>query len=229
MSLHFRHPLEIASFNQIAENTGRSRAGRWLYRDFGKRVLDIVLVLLAAIPVVTVILVMCCMIALDGRSPFYVQQRVGKHGKPFRMWKLRSMVADAELSLAAYLEANPAARIEWNHAQKLRNDPRITLIGRFIRKSSIDELPQLWNVLRGDMSLVGPRPMLPEQQNLYPGTAYYALRPGITGFWQTSVRNKSSFADRADFDVDYMNRISLATDAGVILRTFKVVANCTGY
>ena len=94
------------------------------------------------------------------------------------------MVVDAERRLAEHLAGDPAARAEWDTTQKLKNDPRITPIGRLIRKSSLDELPQLWNVLRGDMSLVGPRPMMPDQTALYPGRAYYALRPGLTGFWQ---------------------------------------------
>jgi lipopolysaccharide/colanic/teichoic acid biosynthesis glycosyltransferase len=144
------------------------------------------------------------------------------------MWKLRSMVADADARLGAYLDANPERRREWDENQKLRDDPRITPVGRIIRKTSIDELPQLWNVLRGDMSLVGPRPMMPDQQAIYPGTAYYALRPGITGFWQTSVRNESSFADRARFDASYLRDLSFATDFGVLLRTVRVVVCGTG-
>ena len=136
----------------------------------------------AARNVVMVILVP--LIMLDGGSPIYFQKRIGLNGKKFRMWKLRSMVPNADRALAAYLEENPEARAEWDHSQKLRHDPRITRVGLFIRKSSLDELPQLWNVIKGDMSLVGPRPMMMSQRRMYPGTAYYALRPGITGFWQ---------------------------------------------
>jgi lipopolysaccharide/colanic/teichoic acid biosynthesis glycosyltransferase len=144
------------------------------------------------------------------------------------MWKLRSMVPNADQMLEGYLAANPAARSEWDLTQKLRHDPRITKVGHIIRKSSIDELPQLWNVLKGDMSIVGPRPMMVDQQKIYPGTAYYALRPGITGFWQTSVRNESSFADRAQFDTDYLRQMSFLTDFRVMLRTVRVVVNGTG-
>jgi lipopolysaccharide/colanic/teichoic acid biosynthesis glycosyltransferase len=144
------------------------------------------------------------------------------------MWKLRSMVANADQLLSVYLAENPDARIEWDHSQKLRYDPRITRVGRIIRKTSLDELPQLWNVLRGDMSLVGPRPMMVDQQELYPGTAYYALRPGITGFWQVSVRNESSFSERAHFDADYLGRMSFVTDLKVLARTVSVVLNGTG-
>lgn len=202
--------------------------GRLLYADRLKRVLDIAIVLLAAPTVLLAVGVLCLLIMCDGKSPFFVQQRVGRHGRIFRMIKLRSMVVDAEARLQSYLEANPARRVEWEVNQKLRHDPRITRIGRIIRKASLDELPQLWNVLVGDMSIVGPRPMMPSQKALYPGVAYYAMRPGITGFWQVSVRNESSFAERAQFDARYFRDLSFATDLRVILRTFGVVLRGTG-
>lgn len=202
--------------------------GRLLYADRLKRVLDIAIVLLAAPTVLLAVGVLCLLIMCDGKSPFFVQQRVGRHGRIFRMIKLRSMVVDAEARLQSYLEANPARRVEWEVNQKLRHDPRITRIGRIIRKASLDELPQLWNVLVGDMSIVGPRPMMPSQKALYPGVAYYAMRPGITGFWQISVRNESSFAERAQFDARYFRDLSFATDLRVILRTFGVVLRGTG-
>lgn len=202
--------------------------GRLLYADRLKRVLDIAIVLLAAPTVLLAVGVLCLLIMCDGKSPFFVQQRVGRHGRIFRMIKLRSMVVDAEARLQSYLEANPARRVEWEVNQKLRHDPRITRIGRIIRKASLDELPQLWNVLVGDMSIVGPRPMMPSQKALYPGVAYYAMRPGITGFWQISVRNESSFAERVQFDARYFRDLSFATDLRVILRTFGVVLRGTG-
>jgi lipopolysaccharide/colanic/teichoic acid biosynthesis glycosyltransferase len=199
-----------------------------VYGNFLKRVLDIVVVLLAAPAVIVVVAVLCVLIARDGASPFYAQNRVGKNGRIFRMWKLRSMVLNADAQLESYLAANPARRLEWDEHQKLRHDPRITRIGRLIRKSSLDELPQLWNVLIGDMSIVGPRPMMPCQTPLYPGRDYYALRPGITGFWQISVRNESSFAERSDFDRKYLRDLSFWTDLRVMLCTFRVVLTGTG-
>lgn len=199
-----------------------------VYGNFFKRVLDILIVLLAAPAVITVVGVLCVLIARDGASPFYSQDRVGKNGRIFRMWKLRSMVLNAEAQLESYLDANPARRVEWDEHQKLRHDPRITKIGRLIRKTSLDELPQLWNVLMGDMSIVGPRPMMPNQKALYPGRGYYALRPGITGYWQISVRNESSFAERAQFDTKYLRELSLWTDLRVMLCTFRVVLTGTG-
>ena len=199
-----------------------------VYGHFVKRVLDIAIVLLAAPAVIVIVALLCVLIARDGATPFYAQDRVGRNGRIFRMWKLRSMVVNAEAQLESYLAANPAGRVEWDAHQKLRHDPRITGIGRLIRKTSLDELPQLWNVLIGDMSIVGPRPMMPSQQPLYPGRGYYALRPGITGYWQISVRNESSFAERAQFDTRYLRDLSLWTDLRVMLRTFRVVLAGTG-
>jgi lipopolysaccharide/colanic/teichoic acid biosynthesis glycosyltransferase len=145
------------------------------------------------------------------------------------MWKLRTMVDNADERLEAYLEANPEARSEWDSSQKLKDDPRITRVGRMLRRTSLDELPQVLNVLTGDMSLVGPRPMMPSQRTLYPGSAYYRLRPGITGSWQVTDRNDSTFADRARFDTAYERELSLATDVKILLATVRVVLRGTGY
>ncbi len=200
-----------------------------LYRAFGKRVFDLTVVLMLVVPVSIVVLLVAAVVALDGKSPFYFQTRIGKNGRTFRMVKLRSMVGNADAALEKHLAANPAARAEWDEKQKLRNDPRITPVGRFIRKSSIDELPQLWNVLVGDMSLVGPRPMMTCQKKLYPGQSYYKLRPGITGFWQVSGRNETSFAQRAGFDNAYQRDVSLMTDIAVMLKTVTVVLRANGH
>lgn len=193
-----------------------------------KRVLDVLLVL-AALPIlVPFFLIVCLAIALDGHAPFFRQERVGLNGNRFWMWKFRTMVPDAEAQLKRHLSGNPDAQAEWNSRQKLENDPRITRIGQVLRRTSMDELPQLINVLQGDMSLVGPRPMLPSQQALYPGHAYYRLRPGMTGAWQVSARNASTFADRAKFDDLYESRLSLGTDVALIGRTVGVVLRGTG-
>lgn len=199
-----------------------------LYRNGLKRALDLAIVLVVALPVLLFIGGLALVLALQGCNPFYVQDRVGRGGRIYRMLKLRTMVADADATLEAYLEANPGARAEWDISQKLRNDPRITRFGRLLRKSSLDELPQLWNVLTGDMSLVGPRPMMPEQMELYPGLAYYRLRPGITGPWQVSDRNKSAFSDRARFDNRYDHDVSLRHDLGLLVATVSVVFRGTG-
>ena len=193
-----------------------------------KRFFDM-LIVIAALPfLLPVFLVVSAVIALDGHNPFFWQERVGLGGKRFFMWKFRTMVPDAEEHLTQYLEQNTHARAEWDEKQKLTDDPRITRFGRLLRRTSLDELPQLINVMLGDMSLVGPRPMMPSQQALYSGHAYYRLRPGVTGSWQVSERNASTFADRAKYDDSYESELSFGTDANIILRTIGVVFRCTG-
>ncbi len=200
-----------------------------IYRRFGNRAIDIVLVALSSVVVVPLIALLAAIIWVNGGSPFFVQNRVGRGGKSFKMYKLRTMVADSDQYLAKLIRECPETRHEWNSTQKLKDDPRITPFGRFLRKSSLDELPQLINVLTGDMSLVGPRPMLDSQVALYPGHAYYRLRPGVTGFWQICDRNACDFADRAKFDDAYDQALSPSTDARVLLQTIGVVLRGTGY
>lgn len=197
--------------------------------QIAKRVLDFSLVLAGGIVVLPVIAVLAVMIRMDGGPAFYRQPRIGQHGRVFLLWKLRTMVPNADKALAAYLADHPAEKAEWDKNQKLRCDPRLTRIGPFLRRYSLDELPQLWNVLIGDMSLVGPRPMLPQQRLLYEGYAYYDLRPGLTGLWQISERNNCSFAERARYDELYWESLSLGTDLRTMVKTFGVVVGGTGY
>lgn len=199
-----------------------------LYRRTLKRWMDVGFVLMALPFVAPVVLVLVAVLKVTGQSPFFTQERVGLGGRTFRLWKLRTMVPDAEARLQDFLQKDAGARLEWDAYQKLSRDPRITEFGQFLRKSSLDELPQLWNVLRGDMSLVGPRPMLVDQQELYPGSAYYALRPGLTGTWQISDRNQSTFAQRAEFDADYDRNLSFFKDLKILLATVNVVLRATG-
>lgn len=200
-----------------------------LYRAGIKRVLDVLLVL-ASLPVVLpIVAVLALLVARDGGKPFYGQERIGRGGRRFRMWKLRTMVIDADRKLEEFLARDPALRTEWESTQKLKADPRITRLGRVLRKSSMDELPQLWNVLKGEMSIVGPRPFMPDQSALYRGHAYYRLRPGLTGFWQISERNDSDFAQRARHDTRYDRSLSFWTDLRVVLSTVRVVLRATGY
>jgi lipopolysaccharide/colanic/teichoic acid biosynthesis glycosyltransferase len=165
---------------------------------------------------------------MDGGQAFFRQPRVGKGGRLFNLWKLRTMAPDAEMRLQEYLAADPLARLEWDAKQKLANDPRVTKLGRYLRKYSIDELPQLLNVFRGDMSLVGPRPMLPEQRQQYPGTAYFNLRPGLTGLWQISERNNCTFVERAMHDTRYSAMMSFGSDLWILSQTPLVVLKGTG-
>ncbi len=202
---------------------------RGAYRAVFKRVMDVTAVVLAGPIIVPLVFGLALGVRRDGGGAFYSQLRVGMDGRHFRMWKLRSMVTDADDRMADYLAANPQARAEWEATQKLKSDPRITRFGQFLRRSSLDELPQLWNVLIGEMSLVGPRPIMLNQQALYPGTSYYGLRPGITGYWQTGERNGTTFQQRAGYDDAYEADLSLTTDLKVLSRTLGVVMNCTGY
>jgi exopolysaccharide production protein ExoY len=229
MTAHYPDLADESDSVQIPILDRQSLERRGVYRKFLKRVFDLLAVLVSLPITLPMLAVMAFFISLDGHSPVYTQYRVGRGGRIFRLWKLRSMVIDADARLEAHLTAHPAARAEWNLTQKLRDDPRITRIGYILRKSSMDELPQILNVLRGDMSLVGPRPMMPSQAKLYPGTSYYALRPGITGSWQVSARNDSSFADRARFDADYDQRLSLLTDLVILFATVRVVLRGTGH
>jgi len=198
------------------------------YRSFGKRVLDVLFVLLGTPFVLPFMIIIAILIKKDGGPVFYHQARLGKDGREFKFWKFRSMVEDADQKLDAYLASNPKAAREWHISQKLRHDPRITKVGHFIRKTSLDELPQIWNVLIGDMSLVGPRPMMPDQWELYPGIDYKNLRPGMTGLWQVSDRNDVSFAARAKFDTEYNVKLGFITDMFTLARTCGAVCRGSG-
>ena len=211
----------LKDFNRRATDRPRSRD---LYGNFFKHSLDLLIVLLS-LPFMVLIVALLALVILvvDRQGPFYWSERVGRGGAVFRMMKLRTMVRDADARLKEYLGTDPAAATEWAAKQKLTHDPRITRLGGVLRKYSIDELPQLWNVLTGDMSLVGPRPMMPDQRAIYPGNAYYHLRPGITGPWQVSARNLSAFADRAEFDGNYARNLSFGNDLRIVARTFSAV------
>ncbi len=151
--------------------------------------------------------------------------RLGRDGRAFGCLKFRSMVADGEAVLTAHLAADAQARAEWAATHKLTNDPRITPIGQVLRKTSLDELPQLWNVLRGEMSLVGPRPIVQAEVARY-GRAFqtcFAVPPGVTGLWQVSGRSDTSYAERVALDLDYASRWSLRRDIAILLRTIPAV------
>lgn len=202
---------------------------RW-YLQHGKRLLDIALVL-ASLPVtLPLILLAALALWLEGGNPFYRQDRLGASGTLFSIWKLRTMCRDADAELERHLARDPVLRREWETTQKLKNDPRVTRVGRILRMTSLDELPQLLNVLRGEMSLVGPRPMLPEQLSMYGDpSSYFALKPGITGIWQVSTRNEREFAYRARTDALYFATASLWCDVKLMFRTLGVVIRSTGY
>jgi exopolysaccharide production protein ExoY len=200
------------------------------YARGGKRALDLTLGSVALVLMAPVLVLLALALWIESGNPFFFQKRLGKDGRVFHMWKLRTMVPGAERKLAECLAADPALRQEWNLTQKLKRDPRVTPVGRFLRRTSMDELPQIINVLKGDMSLVGPRPMLPEQLPIYlHPEAYLALRPGITGLWQVTARNEEAFALRAMLDQSYHQTLSLRRDLAIIGATFGAVVQATGY
>jgi lipopolysaccharide/colanic/teichoic acid biosynthesis glycosyltransferase len=202
---------------------------RGFYRKGVKRVIETLLVLLTSPVTLPLILLMALLVACEGGNPFFVQKRLGRNGRVFRIWKLRSMVVDAERHLKTHLENDPAARSQWESTQKLKQDPRVTRVGRLLRKTSMDELPQLLNVLNGTMSLVGPRPMMVDQRRMYYGRAYYRVRPGITGLWQISARNESEFVARVRYDEEYHRNLSIWLDLKILAQTVVVVLRGTGY
>jgi lipopolysaccharide/colanic/teichoic acid biosynthesis glycosyltransferase len=176
-------------------------------------------------------LIVALMVRADGGPAFFAHQRVGRGGKLFGCLKFRSMVIDSQARLEALLANDPAARAEWEATRKLKNDPRITRIGRFLRSTSLDELPQLINVLLGEMSLVGPRPVQEAEIDRYYGASaahYMAVRPGITGLWQVSGRSETSYESRVALDVAYVSRPSLLADLSILLRTPVAVLSRRG-
>jgi exopolysaccharide production protein ExoY len=218
-------PFEFNGFPQ--ENT-RSVS----YASYGKRALDLLFLLIMSPVILPAMGLLMLIASLVGGTPLYSQDRVGQDGRVFRCWKIRTMVRNADRVLHGLLASDPALAAEWAHKQKLSNDPRVTRFGAFLRRTSIDELPQLWNVLNGTMSLVGPRPFLPSQRDLYlsgsKDAPYYRMRPGLTGLWQISKRSQDTFAERVVYDTEYSRSISLGSDIGILFRTFAVVLRGTG-
>lgn len=207
----------------------RVHTPRSLYRSGGKRVLETILIILSLPFFVPIVLLAAVALWLEGGNPFYRQDRLGRDGKRFSILKLRTMVRDADQVLETHLANDPELRREWDEKQKLKSDPRVTRLGAVLRSTSLDELPQLWNVLVGDMSLIGPRPMMPEQLHMYGNATHYnALRPGITGLWQISARNENRFSFRNQVDATYNQTLSLASDVGIIFRTVGVMLRRTG-
>ncbi|WP_027092726.1 sugar transferase [Cohnella thermotolerans] len=204
---------------RLAELNG----GNLAFYNVAKRVIDVTGALFGLLLLSPVLATVAILIKLDDpKSPvLFSQTRIGKHGKPFRMYKFRSMVPDAEQKLAELLDRNEIKGAMF----KIKEDPRVTRIGRFIRRTSIDELPQLINVLKGEMSLVGPRPPLPREVAEY--TEYDKLRltvnAGCTGLWQVNGRNRLSFEQMVELDLEYIRHRSIWGDLKIIFRTFKLL------
>ena len=204
----------------------KTKAKNYSYRIV-KRVFDIVCSFIGCLFLLPIALVLkvCYMISGDFKPIFFKQKRFGKNGSEFNFYKFRSMIPNADEVLFKYLEENEEAREEYNLNKKLENDPRITKLGKFIRKTSIDELPQLLNVLKGDMSLIGNRPYLPrekEDMGLYFNDVL-KTKPGLTGYWQVSGRSETTFNERLQLEKYYSNHASLKMDAKIFFKTFGVV------
>jgi Undecaprenyl-phosphate galactose phosphotransferase WbaP len=196
-----------------------------------KRILDVALVLIASPFLFLLVLVVAAAIRLDSPGPiFFSHRRIRGHGTFFTMWKFRTMCLNSAELLDEHLAANPAARSEWSQFHKLRNDPRVTRVGRFLRRSSLDELPQLWNVLTGAMSLVGPRPIVAAEVEKYGDhfADYCMVKPGITGLWQVSGRSGTGYQQRIQLDRKYVQNWSLRGDLIILARTPRSVIRQVG-
>ncbi|MFC6788971.1 sugar transferase [Methylobacterium komagatae] len=199
--------------------------GQWAGRA-AKRGLDIAVAATALLLLLPLFALVSATVWLgDRKSPIFSHRRLGRDGRTFGCLKFRSMVVDAEAVLAAHLADNAVARAEWDATHKLTHDPRVTSLGRVLRKTSLDELPQLINVLRGEMSLVGPRPIVQAEVARY-GAAFdtcFSVPPGVTGLWQVSGRSDTTYAERVALDLDYAARWSLRRDLTILFKTVPAV------
>lgn len=208
----------------------RLHGGHALYRRFGKRAFDIVFAL-ASLPILLPLLaVMYFIVRRDGGPFLFSHPRIGRDGKEYGCLKIRTMVTDAHERLQQIIASDPQLAEEWHKNFKLRDDPRVTKLGRVLRATSFDELPQVFNILKGDMSVVGPRPITEVELDLY-GDArmhYESVRPGLTGPWQITGRRQNDFDSRAALDSEYVSRLSLGRDLAIILKTIPEVLNGHG-
>ena len=191
-----------------------------------KRALDLFLTVVGGLLIIPLLVALVVLIKLDSSGPvFYGHRRLCDGDRHFRCWKFRTMHTNAEQLLDEFLQSNPDLRAEWEQNFKLRDDPRVTRVGRFLRKTSLDELPQLWNVVRGEMSLIGPRPIVDAEIRKY-GTVYELYRrikPGISGFWQVSGRSDTDYGERVGLDAYYVNNWSVWLDIVILVRTVRSV------
>ncbi|NML76783.1 sugar transferase [Rhizobium sp. S-51] len=192
----------------------------------GKRAFDIIFSLSALLFLSpALILIAAALLLVDGRPIIFRHKRVGQNGRTFHCLKFRTMRRDADRVLADLLATDPVRQEEWTQTQKLQGDPRVHWLGKYLRMTSADELPQLFNVLRGEMSIVGPRPIIADELERYGPqiNCYLAMMPGITGLWQVSRRADTTYEERVRFDVDYFHKASFFTDIGIIVKTVGVV------
>lgn len=193
--------------------------------------MDVITAGAALILLSPIVLLIAACVSVDGASPFYGHTRVGLRGKKFQCLKFRSMKQNSDALLESHLALNPQAAQEWAHNRKLKHDPRVTWMGKFLRITSLDELPQLWNVIRGDMAIVGPRPVtsseLAHYYHFY-ADCYTSVRPGITGLWQVSGRSTTSYDQRVMLDVKYAHAHDWRMDASILWKTPRAVLMGSG-
>ncbi|GAB4232938.1 MAG: hypothetical protein Tsb0021_11800 [Chlamydiales bacterium] len=199
---------------------------------FWKRTFDIFFSLLVLTLGFPIFLLIALSILFTSRgSPIFSHYRIGRGGKLFRCYKFRTMFRNADVRLKKILEENSTLRQEWEANQKLKHDPRVTQVGKFLRKTSLDELPQFWNVLIGDLSIVGPRPVVPEELSKHIGekaSTILSVRPGITGLWQVSGRSNTSYRRRVRLDEKYVHNLSFMLDLTLIAKTVPVMITSRG-
>lgn len=191
-----------------------------------KRIFDLILTIIGGILISPILLILAVVVGVDNKGRIiFAHRRVGRKGKPFPCYKFQTMVPNAQERLEEYLAKNPEARKEWEESFKLTNDPRVTKLGAFLRKTSLDELPQLWNVLMGDMSLVGPRPIVAKEVKFYGENIeeYYMVPPGITGMWQVNGRSDTTYEERVGMDTWYVRNWSVWIDLVYLFKTVKTV------
>lgn len=196
-----------------------------------KPLLDLLLVFLTLPVAIPLGVLLAILVKLTSRGPvLYRHRRIGQYKQPIHVWKFRTMYQDSGHVLELYLNTHPEARLEWAQTHKLKNDPRITPVGRFLRKTSLDEIPQLLNVLAGEMSLVGPRPIVDEERVKYGSyfRTYCHALPGITGLWQVSGRNDIGYAERVQIDVRYVEQWNLRMELKILLKTCLVIFHRQG-
>ena len=227
----FRSRVSIGEYADVSRVIVGQRTAIHAFDSNLSRMLDVIVAVLAITILLPIVVIFClCIYVQDGGAPIFVHRRIGRGGQSFPCLKLRTMVRDSEERLRRHLETNPQARAEWALDQKLRADPRITPLGHFLRKSSLDELPQLVNVLVGHMSLVGPRPIVEAEVARYGRyfRFYCAVRPGITGLWQVSGRNDTTYRRRVAMDTVYSRRRSVGTNISILVRTVPAVLASKG-
>lgn len=196
------------------------------FPQFLKRSFDLGVACSVILLISPLLVILCLLVKLSSKGPiFYGHVRIGKNQMPIKVWKFRTMVMEADSVLRAHLDADPQLRSEWERDHKLKRDPRVTRIGRFLRRSSLDELPQLWNVITGEMSLIGPRPIVDSEIEKYGDIfrQYQLVPPGLTGLWQISGRNNTSYEQRIRMDDYYVRNWSLSLDVYILLRTVKTI------